>query len=136
MRRERGQWYGPARVALVEKKVIWLVHAHRLVRASPQQLIAASLREWKAVKNTEEFRVPTRDWAPPAAEPREDMELPEESAVPEPEEEISAPTRRGSMDTNENVPLDGVDIPVQRMMSFLGTRSIFTKISARTTTGR
>ena len=27
MRRERGQWYGPARVALVEnKRIVWLVH--------------------------------------------------------------------------------------------------------------
>ena len=135
MRRERGQWYGPARVALVEKKVIWLVHAHRLVRASPQQLRAASLREWKAVKDTEEFRIPTREWArrlgsqdfvdldqddlpepseaeTPLAEPGEDVEPPEESIVPEPEEEIAAPTRRGSLDISENAPQDGVDIPV------------------------
>ena len=63
MRRERGQWYGPARVALVEKKVIWLVHAHRLIRASPQHLRAASLREWKAVKDSAEFQVPAPEWA-------------------------------------------------------------------------
>lgn len=64
MRRERGQWFGPARVVLVEsKRVVWLVHAHRLVRASPQQLRVASMREWKAVRDTEEFKVPTREWA-------------------------------------------------------------------------
>ena len=64
MRRERGQWYGLARVALVEnQRVIWLVHAHRLVRASPEQLRSASMREWKAVRDEAEFKLPTRDWA-------------------------------------------------------------------------
>jgi len=46
LRRERGRWYGPARVIRVESRnVVWLVHANQLVRASPEQLRSASLRE-------------------------------------------------------------------------------------------
>jgi hypothetical protein len=46
LRRERGRWYGPARVIQVESRnVVWLVHANQLVRASPEQLRSASLRE-------------------------------------------------------------------------------------------
>ena len=136
MRRERGQWFGPARVVLVEnKRVVWLVHAHRLVRASPQQLRAAPMREWKSIRDTEEFKVPSREWIrkighqdffdldpedlPEPSEneytpslPPGEFEVREEDPLPEPEEEAAAPTRRGSMDTGEDVPLDGVNVPV------------------------
>ena len=148
MRRERGQWFGPARVALVEsRKVIWLVHAHRLVRASPQQLRAASLREWKMIKDTEEFRVPAPDWArrighqdlceldpddlPEPSEP--DVERPdpgetpgepEDVLVPEPEEEVSAPTRKPSM----NVEVDGTDVPVPEDDELFGDTIFFQEV--------
>ncbi|CAE7222825.1 GIP [Symbiodinium pilosum] len=50
MRREHGRWHGPAEVIATEKqKVVWLSHAGRLIRASPEQLRAASLREWQKV---------------------------------------------------------------------------------------
>ena len=63
LRRERGRWYGPARVVQVEgKRVIWLVHAHQLVRASPEQLRPASMREWKAVQSSEEAMIPVKSW--------------------------------------------------------------------------
>ena len=43
----RGKWYGPAQVIVVEdKKVVWLSHLGRLIRASPEQLRPASLREY------------------------------------------------------------------------------------------
>ena len=46
-RLERGRWYGPAQVVVMEgKKVIWLSHLGRLIRASPEQLRPASLREY------------------------------------------------------------------------------------------
>ena len=62
MRRERGRWHGPARVALVEGlKVVWLTHANRLIRASPEQLRPASLREWRAVQKSEESKGSIRD---------------------------------------------------------------------------
>ena len=62
MRRERGRWYGPARVAMVEgSKVVWLTHANRLIRASPEQLRSASLREWKEVKQIEDQGLPMRE---------------------------------------------------------------------------
>ena len=63
LRREHGRWFGPARVAMVEGlKVVWLTHANKLIRASPEQLRPASLREWKAVKETDEGRTPLGTW--------------------------------------------------------------------------
>ena len=47
-RLERGRWHGPAQVIVVEgKKVVWLSHLGRLIRASPEQLRPASLREYQ-----------------------------------------------------------------------------------------
>ena len=63
MRRERGRWYGPARVTMTEgSKVIWLSHANKLIRASPEQLRPASHREWKKVLQSEEAKHTTREW--------------------------------------------------------------------------
>ena len=63
LRRLRGQWHGPARVVMLEgKRVCWLVHANKLIRASPEQLRPASMREWKAVKDQEEQMHPVKDW--------------------------------------------------------------------------
>ena len=114
IRRERGQWFGPARVVLVEnKRVVWLVHAHRLVRASPQQLRAASMWEWKSIRDTEEFKMLTREWIrkighqdffdldpedlPEPSEneytpslPPGEFEVREDDPMPEPEEEAAA----------------------------------------------
>ena len=46
-RLERGRWHGPAQVIVVEgKKVVWLSHLGRIIRASPEQLRPASLREY------------------------------------------------------------------------------------------
>eukprot|EP00435_Cladocopium_sp_Y103_P052633 s419_g16.t1 len=43
----RGRWHGPAQVIAVEqRKVVWLSHLGRLVRASPEQIRPASLREY------------------------------------------------------------------------------------------
>ena len=50
LRREHGRWHGPGQVVSIEKnKVVWISHQGRLVRASPEQVRAASLREWQAV---------------------------------------------------------------------------------------
>ena len=55
---ERGQWRGPAQVISVEaNKVVWLSHAGRIVRASPQQLRPASLREYMKLPRDEHGRV-------------------------------------------------------------------------------
>ena len=43
-------------------KVIWLSHANRLIRASPEQLRPASFREWKTVQKSEESKHATSDW--------------------------------------------------------------------------
>jgi hypothetical protein len=43
LRRIRGQWHGPARIVMLEgRRICWLVHANRLIRASPEQLRPAS----------------------------------------------------------------------------------------------
>ena len=50
MRREHGRWHGPAEIIALEKsKVVWLSHSGRLIRASPEQIRAASLREWQNI---------------------------------------------------------------------------------------
>eukprot|EP00435_Cladocopium_sp_Y103_P025644 s3158_g6.t1 len=44
---DRGRWYGPAQVIVSEKpRVIWLSHLGRVIRASPEQIRPASLREY------------------------------------------------------------------------------------------
>ena len=48
-RGERGRWYGPSQVICSDPKVVWLSHCGRLIRAAPEQLRSASMREWKAV---------------------------------------------------------------------------------------
>ena len=54
LRRVRGSWHGPARVVASEgDKVLWLSHGTRLIRVSPEQVRAASLREWKQVQEEE-----------------------------------------------------------------------------------
>jgi len=63
MRRERGRWHGPARVAMVEgHKVVWVTHANKLIRASPEQLRPASFREWKSVQDLDENKVTPAEW--------------------------------------------------------------------------
>ena len=48
-RGERGRWYGPSQVICSDPKVVWLSHCGRLIRAAPEQLRSASMREWKAM---------------------------------------------------------------------------------------
>ena len=46
-RKERGRWYGPSQVIVCEgDRVVWLSHCGRLIRASPEHLRPASLREY------------------------------------------------------------------------------------------
>ena len=53
MRRDRGRWYGPASVVAIEgTRNVWMNHAGKLVRASPEQLRPASFREWEACQRT------------------------------------------------------------------------------------
>ena len=134
LRRERGSWFGPARVLLVEgPKIVWLTHASKLIRASPEQLRAASLREWKAVRHLEEFQVPVSEWSKRIDHQDflqlgdELPDIPEEEAewsranstlesVQEPEREISNEDRHEyeRAESFEYSPegRDGVDVPV------------------------
>ena len=47
-RGERGRWYGPGQVVCGDHKVVWISHCGQLIRASPEQIRSASLREWHA----------------------------------------------------------------------------------------
>ena len=49
-RGERGRWYGPAQVITGDSRVVWVSHSGQLIKASPEHLRSASLREWHAVK--------------------------------------------------------------------------------------
>ena len=127
LRRERGSWFGPARVVLVEgRNAVWLVHANKLVRASPEQLRAASMREWMSVKDTAELKEPVRDWVKKIGH-QDFLELGDE--IPEPERvransgesvtepEIEEPSPYSREETPEEEPrvdmeVDGVDVPV------------------------
>eukprot|EP00435_Cladocopium_sp_Y103_P042279 s1426_g11.t1 len=55
---DRGRWHGPAQVVVSEKKrVVWLSHLGRLIRASPEQLRPASLCEFSQLPRDEEGRI-------------------------------------------------------------------------------
>ena len=54
----KGRWHGPAQVITVEqKRVVWLSHGGYLIRASPQHLRPASLREYRLLPRHEDGRV-------------------------------------------------------------------------------
>ena len=47
-RREGDRWHGPARIISQENSTtVWVVHAHRVLRCSPESLRPASIREWQ-----------------------------------------------------------------------------------------
>ena len=50
-RGERGRWYGPGQVLSGDSKVVYVSHCGQLIRAAPEQLRSASLREWQAISN-------------------------------------------------------------------------------------
>ena len=57
-RTETGRWYGPGQVITVESpKVVWVSHLGRLVRASPEQLRPASLREYVMLPKDDQGQV-------------------------------------------------------------------------------
>eukprot|EP00435_Cladocopium_sp_Y103_P038988 s374_g10.t1 len=116
----RGRWYGPAQVITVEqKRVIWLSHGGYLIRASPQHLRPASLREYKALPRDQHGRVmdetidpKTRNFHSLTDVPPDDETNYEPSLAPsiegprtneQPEGEISPPL---SLDGEESVPAE------------------------------
>ena len=56
LRREHGRWHGPAEIVAKDRKVVWLSHAGRLIRASPEQIRAASRRERNQVPKDDQGR--------------------------------------------------------------------------------
>ena len=49
-RSERGRWYGPGQVICSDGKVVWISHCGYLIRAAPEQIRSASMREWKGIQ--------------------------------------------------------------------------------------
>ena len=49
-----GRWHGPAKVICSEgKSVIWLAHGTNIIRAAPENLRPASLREWQNLSSAQ-----------------------------------------------------------------------------------
>ena len=54
----KGRWHGPAQIIAVEqRRVVWLSHGGYLIRASPQHLRPASLREYRALPRNQHGEV-------------------------------------------------------------------------------
>ena len=55
---ERGRWHGPGQIITIENsKVVWISHGGYLIRASPQQLRPASMREHLALRRDSGGRI-------------------------------------------------------------------------------
>ena len=136
LRGGRGRWYGPAQVITVERsKVIWLCHGGYLIRASPQHLRSASMREFQKllrdslgnVKN-EEISSKTRNFVALDEDPPSDFEyspsiapsLPMEIDSEQPEYEASPPESYDAVSNDPSIPdqemtegdLGGLSVPV------------------------
>lgn len=63
-RQEAGRWHGPARVISQEGlSTVWISHADRMLRCSPESLRPASLREWNSLSSMRDSEIPS-DRAP------------------------------------------------------------------------
>eukprot|EP00435_Cladocopium_sp_Y103_P035397 s1051_g9.t1 len=95
---ERGRWFGPAQVIAVQHpNVLWLSHLGRLIRASPEQVRPASLREYTNLPKGDDGRI--RDEQPMG---RGYIDLgvvsPHEESFPE-EVSVENPPETGIQDT-------------------------------------
>ena len=58
-RQEAGRWHGPAKVVGQEGlSTVWISHADRLLRCSPESLRPASLREWNGLSGSSNQDLP------------------------------------------------------------------------------
>ena len=103
--------------------MVWLSHGHRLVRASPEQLRPASLREWRAAREADQpqtveralHQARHRDYIDLDSDevPATDGSGPVPTVETEPLEDLPEPEREESVRT-EHVPvdLDPAEVPV------------------------
>ena len=142
LRHERGRWYGPAQVITIEKtRVVWLSHGGYLIRASPQHLRPASMREYHALPkddqgNVRDEQVSTRtrnyidlDELPPAVGSVDDDDGYEPSLAPtptmeidseQPEDEASPPESNLGGTPEEEDPGNGGTVAVDGDLGGLG----------------
>ena len=102
-RSERGRWHGPAQVIVGDERVVWLSHCGQLIRASPEHLRSASLREWEALQQGQ------------GSLPNSPERLPGRGVV-DILNESDLPTRddvemEGAMPTSEAAPVSAVAFP-------------------------
>ena len=71
-RGERGRWYGPGQVLSGDSRVVYVSHCGQLIRAAPEQLRSASMREWQAISNV----------AQGSAQPRQLVDLSLQGEIP------------------------------------------------------
>ena len=124
LRRARGQWLGPGKIVAVDgRRVVWIVHGAKLIRASPEQLRPASLREWRAVQASGDVQVSrenllararNQDFLDVSEEGIPDMEV--SGDLPESDLELPEPEREATgfdEDLRESAEApDGVSVPV------------------------
>ena len=142
LRHERGRWYGPAQVITIEKtRVVWLSHGGYLIRASPQHLRPASMREYHALPkddqgNVRDEQVSTRtrnyidlDELPPVVGSTDDDDGYEPSLAPtptmeidseQPEDEASPPESNLGGTPEEEDPGNGGTVTVDGDLGGLG----------------
>ena len=90
-RGERGRWYGPGQVLSGDNRVVYVSHCGQLIRAAPEQLRSASMREWKAIS----------DVAQGTAQPRQLVDIAAQGEVPERAEvDVEGPTPVATPATN------------------------------------
>ena len=120
---EVGRWHGPAQViACQDPKVMWLSHLGRIIRASPEQLRPASLREYsKLPRDPQGFVLDEKpqgrgfiDLGNPEANPAEmeDEEMPRANNAPDhPVSEFSytPTTPLESQPEGEQFPMDSTE---------------------------
>ena len=85
-RGENGRWYGPAQVVCGDGKVVWVSHCGQLIRAAPEQLRSASMREWRTIADIEQK---TKEILEIGARTRQVVDLVGQGIYP-PREEVEA----------------------------------------------
>ena len=112
------------------RRICWLVHANKLIRASPEQLRPASLREWKAVREQEASMQPVKDWmkrletsdyfdlgSEDIPEPEDVQEADRASSgytpsMFEPEREMTGDGESQQEEESEKVETNGIKVPI------------------------
>ena len=121
-----GRWHGPAKVICSEgKSVIWLAHGTNIIRAAPENLRPASLREWQHLSDGQ-LEEPLRNvggastfldlTGSPRQEPTESVRAASLPPVPETAVLMPQPGASTVVEPAPNSSVDEVPQPEQELM--------------------